>query len=112
MSDTDPLDLTFAALAHPLRRAILARLREGEATVGDLADPFDVSLPAISRHIRVLEDAGLIACERDAQFRRCRIDAAPLRVVANWADQYRPIWEDRFDRLAAVMAAEKETDNE
>ncbi|MCL4136769.1 UNVERIFIED_CONTAM: hypothetical protein GTU68_057323, partial [Idotea baltica] len=92
-------DETFAALANSTRRAILARLVEGEATVNDLAAPFDMTLPAISKHIKVLESAGLITRGRQAQFRPCTIDAAPLAQVSNWAEQYRHIWEDRFDRL-------------
>ena len=97
--DHNRLDETFAALANPTRRAILARLAEGEATVNELAAPFDMTLPAISKHIKVLERAGLIERGRHAQFRPCRLDPAPLADVAGWADQYRPIWEERFDRL-------------
>ena len=109
---TDPLDLAFSALAHPTRRAILARLAEGRATVNELAEPFDMSLPAISRHIRVLEEAGFIQRDREAQFRPCRLDPAPMQAIAAWAEQYRPIWEDRFDRMASLLAAEKETDHD
>ncbi len=97
--DDDRLDETFAALANSTRRAILARLAEGEASVNDLAEPFDMTLPAISRHIKVLEHAGLVQRGKRAQFRPCSIDAAPLAGVSNWADQYRHIWEGRFDRL-------------
>ncbi len=97
--DDARLDETFAALANSTRRAILARLAEGEATVNDLAAPFDLTLPAISKHIKVLEHAGLITRSRQAQFRPCTIDAARLVEVADWAEQYRQIWEDRFDRL-------------
>ena len=97
--DDDRLDETFAALANSTRRAILARLAEGEASVNDLAAPFDMSLPAISRHLKVLEHAGLITRGRRAQFRPCNIDAAPLAEIASWADQYRHIWDDRFGRL-------------
>lgn len=93
------LDETFAALANSTRRAILARLAEGEANVNDLAAPFDLTLPAISKHIKVLEHAGLITRTRRAQFRPCTLAAAPLAQVADWADQYRHIWDDRFDRL-------------
>ena len=93
------LDATFAALANSTRRAILARLAEGEASVNDLAAPFDLTLPAISKHIKVLEHAGLITRGRRAQFRPCTIDAAPLAQLAGWAEQYRHIWDDRFDRM-------------
>ncbi len=97
--DDARLDETFAALANATRRAILARLAEGEASVNDLAAPFDMTLPAISRHIKVLEQAGLITRARRAQFRPCTIAAAPLAEVADWAEQYRHIWDDRFDRM-------------
>ena len=97
------LDETFAALANPTRRAILARLAQGEATVNELAAPFDMTLPAISKHIKVLERAGLIERSRHAQFRPCRIDPAPLAEVAGWAEQYRPLWEERFDRLSEYL---------
>ena len=97
------LDETFAALANSTRRAILARLAEGEATVNELAEPFDMTLPAISKHIKVLERAGLIERSRHAQFRPCRLDPAPLADVAGWAEQYRPIWEERFDRLSDYL---------
>jgi DNA-binding transcriptional ArsR family regulator len=96
---TDTLSTTFAALADPTRRAILARLAEGEATVTELAEPFDMSLPAISKHLKVLEKAGLITRGREAQWRPCKLDAGPLQDVSNWVEQYRPIWEGRFDRL-------------
>jgi len=101
--DNDRLDETFAALANPTRRAILARLAGGEATVNELAEPFDMTLPAISKHIKVLERAGLIERSRHAQFRPCRLDPGPLADVAGWAEQYRPIWEDRFDRLSDYL---------
>ena len=97
--DDAHLDETFAALANSTRRAILARLADGEASVNDLAAPFDLTLPAISKHIKVLEHAGLITRGRRAQFRPCTIDAAPLAHVASWAEQYRHIWDDRFDRM-------------
>jgi DNA-binding transcriptional ArsR family regulator len=100
---TDRLSATFAALADPTRRAILARLASGECSVTELADPFDMSLPAVSKHLRVLERAGLIAKARDAQRRPCRIDAAPLRDVADWAERYRHIWEGRLDRLGVYL---------
>jgi DNA-binding transcriptional ArsR family regulator len=96
---TDSLSLTFAALADPTRRAILARLVAGECSVGELAKPFDMSLPAVSKHLRVLERAGLIAQRRDAQWRPCRIEAGPLKDVADWAERYRHIWEERLGRL-------------
>lgn len=95
----DPLDTTFAALADPTRRAILARLAQGEASVLELAEPFDMSLPAISKHLKVLERAGLIERGRDAQRRPCRLKAAPLKEVADWAESYRRFWEESFDRL-------------
>jgi DNA-binding transcriptional ArsR family regulator len=96
---TDPLSATFAALADPTRRAILARLVAGECSVTELAEPFDMSLPAVSKHLRVLERAGLIARRVDAQWRPCRIEAGPLKEVADWAEHYRHIWEARIDRL-------------
>lgn len=98
-SDTDTLSQTFAALANPTRRAILARLAQGEATVNELAEPFNMSLPAVSKHIKVLERAGLISQGQQAQYRPCAIDAAPLQEVSRWTEQYRPIWEERFNRL-------------
>lgn len=104
------LDETFAALANSTRRAILARLAEGEANVNDLAEPFDLTLPAISKHIKVLEHAGLITRGRRAQFRPCTIDAAPLAQVSSWAEQYRHIWEDRFDRLGAYVQTLQNSD--
>jgi DNA-binding transcriptional ArsR family regulator len=96
---TDALSATFAALADPTRRAILARLMTGERSVSELAEPFDMSLPAVSKHLRVLEQAGLIARRREAQFRPCRIEAAPLKDVAAWTERYRHLWEERLDRL-------------
>jgi DNA-binding transcriptional ArsR family regulator len=98
-SNDDKLDLTFAALANSTRRAILARLANGEATVTELAEPFNMSLPAISKHIKVLERAGLITQGQKAQYRPCALDAAPLREISNWTERYRPIWEARFDRM-------------
>lgn len=94
------LDAIFAALAHPIRRAILETLSGGEATVGELARPHRVSLPAISRHLRVLEDAGLLVVEPEGRVRRCQIAAAPLSAAFGWLTRYRVLWEDRFDRLA------------
>ena len=95
----DQLSITFAALADPTRRAILARLSRGEASVTELAEPFDMSLPAISKHLKVLERAGLIARTRDAQWRPCRLAASPLKDVADWVEHYRRFWEESFDRL-------------
>ena len=96
---TDQLSTTFAALADPTRRAILSRLLQGECSVGDLAEPFAMTKPAVSKHLRVLERAGLISQRREAQWRRCRVEAAPLQEVAEWAERYRHIWEQRLDRL-------------
>ncbi|MGB3442169.1 MAG: metalloregulator ArsR/SmtB family transcription factor [Actinophytocola sp.] len=95
----DPLSSTFSALADPTRRAILARLTGGEATVTELAEPFTMSLPAISKHLKVLEHAGLITRTRTAQWRPCRLEAAPLKEVTDWLAEYRRFWEDSFDRL-------------
>src|SRR5438034_8188269 len=95
--DDDRLNETFAALANSTRRAILARLAEGSATVNELAEPFEITLPAISKHIKVLERAGLVIQGQRAQFRPCSIDATPLQEVSTWAELYRPIWETRFD---------------
>ena len=103
MRRLDPLDATFAALADPTRRAILARLAEGEASVKDLAAPFDLSQPAISKHLRVLERAGLIERGVQAQWRPRRLRAGPLRDVADWIGQYRTHWEESFDRLDAYL---------
>lgn len=100
---TDPLSTTFAALADPTRRAILARLVTGELSVTELAEPFDMSLPAVSKHLRVLERAGLIARGREAQWRPCRLEAGPLKEVAEWTERYRAIWEQRFDRLDTYL---------
>lgn len=101
------LDAAFSALAHPVRRAILARLAEGDATVSALAEPFEMSLPAVSKHIRVLENAGLISQARDAQFRPCTLKAEPLQAVAAWTDQYRHIWEARFDVMSGLLESMK-----
>jgi len=98
-SDDDRLSQTFAALANSTRRAILARLAEGEATVNELAEPFNMSLPAISQHIKVLERAGLITQGQRAQYRPCTIDVTPLVEVSRWTERYRHIWEARFDRM-------------
>ena len=99
----DRLSTTFAALADPTRRAILARLVSGECSVTELAEPFEMSLPAVSKHLRVLERAGLIARGREAQWRPCRLEAGPLKDVAEWAERYRAIWEQRFDRLDTYL---------
>jgi DNA-binding transcriptional ArsR family regulator len=98
-SDDDKLSQTFAALANSTRRAILARLAQGEATVNELAEPFDISLPAISKHIRVLERAGLITQGQKAQYRPCTLNATPLEEISQWTEQYRHIWEARFDQM-------------
>ena len=95
----DRLDQTFAALANSTRRAILSRLSLGEASVNELAKPFDLSLPAISKHIKVLERAGLVVKGHQAQYRPCSLEATPLEQVASWAEQYRPVWEARLDRM-------------
>ncbi len=99
----DRLDATFASLADPTRRAILARLAQGEATVNELAEPFAMSLPAISRHLKVLERAGLISRGREAQWRPCRLEAAPLKDIANWVEHYRRFWDASFDRMADYL---------
>ena len=99
----DQLSVTLAAIADPTRRAILERLAEGEATVGELAEPFEMSLPAISKHLKVLEQAGLIERGRDAQWRPCRIAAGPLKEVADWVGRYRNHWEESLDRLDAYL---------
>ena len=97
--DEDRLSQTFAALVNPTRRAILARLAHGEANVNELAEPFDLSLPAISKHLKVLERAGLVMRGQRAQYRPCALEAAPLQEVSTWAEQYRPVWEARFNRM-------------
>ena len=101
--DTDSLSATFAALADPTRRAILARLAVGEATVSELAAPFDMSLPGISKHLKVLQRAGLIEQGRQAQWRPCRLAPEPLREVAGWVEQYRGHWEESFERLSDYL---------
>ena len=95
----DRLSLTFGALADPTRRAILARLRKGGASVTELAEPFDMSLPAVSKHLKVLERAGLVTRGREAQWRPCALEAGPLREVDDWVERYRDLWEERLDRL-------------
>jgi DNA-binding transcriptional ArsR family regulator len=104
----DQLSTTFAALADPTRRAILARLATGDCSVTELAEPFDMSMPGVSKHLRVLERAGLIARGREAQWRPCRIEAGPLKEVAEWAERYRHIWEARLDRLGDYLNELKE----
>jgi DNA-binding transcriptional ArsR family regulator len=99
----DSLSATFSALADPTRRAILSRLATGESSVTELARPFDISMPAISKHLKVLERAGLIERGRDAQWRPCRLHAAPLKGAADWIDQYRAFWEQRLDRLGEYL---------
>jgi DNA-binding transcriptional ArsR family regulator len=99
----EQLSAIFAALADPTRRAILARLASGECSVSELAEPFAMSMPAISKHLRVLERAGLVSRGREAQWRPCRLNARPLKDVAEWADRYRAIWEERFDRLDTYL---------
>jgi DNA-binding transcriptional ArsR family regulator len=101
---TDQLSVTFAALADPTRRAILARLADREATVNELAEPFAISLPGISKHLKVLRNAGLVAQGRNAQWRPCRLEARPLKDIANWVEQYRSHWEESFQRLDAYLA--------
>jgi len=109
MQQTDPLSATFAALADPTRRAILARLAEGEASVKDLAAPFDMSQPAIPKHLGVLERAGLIEQGRQAQWRPRRLRAGPLRDISDWVSQYRRHWEESFERLDAYLRDLQET---
>ena len=101
--DAQYLDATFAALADPTRRAILARLAKGEASVMELAEPFDMSQPAISKHLRVLEKAGLISRSREAQRRPCRLEAKPLEQASQWLERYRQIWESNFRRLDGLL---------
>jgi DNA-binding transcriptional ArsR family regulator len=103
VTETETLDSTFAALADPTRRAILTRLARGDASVTELAEPFQVSLPAISRHLKVLERAGLITRGREAQWRPCRLEPAPLKAADEWIERYRALWEERFDRLDSYL---------
>src|SRR4051794_37122842 len=113
---TDRLSATFSALADPTRRAILARLALGETTVSELAEPFSMSLPAVSKHLKVLERAGVIARGREAQWRPCRIEVSALKPVDDWLENYRRLWEERFDRLDVYLrelqAQENETPSE
>jgi DNA-binding transcriptional ArsR family regulator len=109
---SDQLSVTFSALADPTRRAILARLSTGECSVSQLAEPFSMSLPAVSKHLRVLERAGLITQRRDAQWRPCRLEAGPLKEVAEFAELYRHIWEQRLERLESYLEEVKATRKE
>lgn len=101
---SDQLSTTFQALADPTRRAILARLASGETSVNELAQPFAISLPAVSRHLKVLEHAGLVTRSREAQWRPCRLDAGPLKEASTWIEHYRRFWDDSFDRMGAYIA--------
>src|SRR5262245_27414742 len=109
---SDPLSLTFAALADPTRRAILARLASGECTVGELAKPFSMSGPAISKHLKVLERAGLVARGRDAQWRPCRLQPEPIKKIADWAADYRQFWDASYERLDAYLNHLKSEDED
>lgn len=104
MQATDPLSETFFALADPTRRAILARLAQGEATVNEIAEPFDISLPAVSRHLKVLESAGLISRSREAQWRPCKLETASLKGLDEWLEFYRRFWTGSFDKMDAYIA--------
>ncbi|WP_373530924.1 ArsR/SmtB family transcription factor [Vampirovibrio sp.] len=101
---SDPLSITFAALADPTRRAILARLAIGEASVKELSEPFNISAPAVTKHLKVLQKAGLITRARQAQWRPCRLNAGPLKEAVSWMDQYQQFWNDRLDRLEAYLS--------
>ena len=108
---SDQLSATFAALADPTRRAIIARLASGECSVTELAAPFEMSMPAVSKHLRVLEQAGLISRGRDAQYRPCRLEPAPLKEAADWAERYRTLWAQRLDRLETYLQDMKAKEN-
>ena len=108
----EPLDNVFSALADPTRRALLARLADGHSSVGELAEPFDISLPAISRHLRVLRNAGLITRHKDGRVRRCTLDAAPLRAASDWIESYRQFWDDQFDSLAEFLERAQDKANQ
>ncbi len=112
VTNSRSLDLTFGALADSTRRAILARLAGGEATVGELASPFDVSRPAISKHLRVLERAGLVQRTRDGRVSRCELDAGPMRDAAEWVERYRKFWEGQLDSLSRYFEREQPTKKE
>ena len=103
MTSSDPLSATFAALADPTRRAILARLASGECSVTELAEPFDMSLPAVSKHLRVLERAGLVSRRHEAQWRHCSIEAGPIKDIVDWAAHYQHLWQGRLNRLDAYL---------
>jgi len=109
---SDPLSVTLSALADPTRRAILARLIEGEATVNELAKPFAISLPAVSRHLKVLEHAGLISRGREAQWRPCRLEVKGLKAVDDWLTSYRRFWDESFDKMAAYLDQLKHGDGD
>ncbi len=111
---TDPLSLTLSALADPTRRAILARLASGEATVNEIAEPFEISLPAVSRHLKVLETAGLITRSRTAQWRPCKLEPLALKSIDEWLEFYRRFWSESFDRMDAYLVElqKKQTDKE
>lgn len=113
MTTQDSLSVVFSALADPTRRAILSRLADGEATVNELAEPFEtkMTLPAISKHLKVLENAGLITRSRDAQWRPCKLKAEPLKEVSQWVEQYRQLWDERFDRMDAYLQDLQATEN-
>ena len=108
VTNSHQLDLVFAALADPTRRAILARLAEGEATVGDLAKPFEISRPAISKHLRVLEKAGLVRRERDGRLSRCGLDATPMRAAAEWVEKYQVFWESQLGALSRYLEQQQD----
>ena len=112
VTNSPSLDLTFGALADPTRRAILARLARGEATVGELARPFDISRPAISKHLRVLERAGLVRRTPDGRMSRCQLDASPMRDAAEWVEHYRKFWEGQLDSLSRYFEGEGESAGE
>ena len=112
VTNSHQLDLTFAALADPTRRAILAKLAEGERTVCDLARPFEISRPAISKHLRVLERAGLVRRARDGRLSRCGLDASPMLDAAEWVGEYRQFWESQLDALARFLEPKEEKENE
>ncbi|MBD3852491.1 MAG: winged helix-turn-helix transcriptional regulator [Acidobacteria bacterium] len=112
VTNSNRLDQTFAALADPTRRAILSRLAKGESTVGDLARPFEISRPAISKHLRVLERAGLVRRSRDGRLSRCGLDATPMREAAEWVEDYRKFWESQLDALARFLEHKKENERE
>lgn len=109
---SDQLSATFAALADPTRRAILSRLASGEASVTELAEPFEMSMPAVSKHLKVLERAGLITRGREAQWRPCRLETAPLKDISEWVERYREIWEQRFNRLDDYLRGMQEKEKQ